>query len=54
MINSKHMQGKHDDAETMPRETLAVQQRVVGPNHPDATRMAGNSAACIRSARRHG
>jgi hypothetical protein len=28
-------QGKHDEAEAMHRETLAVQQRVLGLEHPD-------------------
>jgi len=48
---SLNAQGKYDKAEAMCRETLAVQQRVLGSEHPDTLNTAYNLAACVRSAR---
>jgi hypothetical protein len=44
-------QGKFTEAEAMYREVLAVERRVLGPDHPNTLVTAGNLAACIRSAR---
>ena len=38
-------QGKHDEAEKMEREVLAVRKRVLGANHSDTLSTAGDLAA---------
>jgi hypothetical protein len=38
------LQGKHDEAEKMQREVLAVTKRVLGAEHPDTLRTASNLA----------
>ena len=40
-------QGKHDEAETMLREVLAVQKRVLGAEHPSTLTTANNLAASL-------
>ena len=47
VISLKH-QGKHDEAEKMQREVLAVMQRVLGAEHPDTLTTAVNLADSLR------
>jgi hypothetical protein len=51
LANALIAQGKYGEAETMYRKTLAVQQRVLGSEHPSTLNTANNLAACVCSAR---
>ena len=46
-------QGKHDEAEKMEREVLAVEKRVLGAEHPHTLSTAGNLAASLSSQRKY-
>jgi Tfp pilus assembly protein PilF len=47
MASAFYQQGKHAEAETLYREVLVVQRRVLGPEHPDTLRIAGNLAVSL-------
>jgi tetratricopeptide (TPR) repeat protein len=51
-LSLKH-QGKHDEAEKMQREVLAVMQRVLGAEHPSTLTTADNLAACLLHQGKH-
>ena len=46
LATSLSSQGKYDEAEKMQREVLAVDQRVLGAEHPDTLSTAGKLALC--------
>jgi hypothetical protein len=45
---SLNAQGKYDKAETIYRETLAVQQRVLRSEHPDTLNTSSNLANALK------
>jgi hypothetical protein len=47
LATSLSSQGKYDEAEKMQREVLAVDQRVLGAEHPDTLSTAGNLAQSL-------
>ena len=51
-LSLKH-QGKHDEAEKMQREVLAVMQRVLGAEHPNTLTAAGNLADSLMHQAKH-
>jgi SAM-dependent methyltransferase len=46
-------QGKHAEAEQITREVLAVRKRVLGPEHPETLRSAGNLASSLCGQGKH-
>ena len=44
LANALHAQGQHAEAAAMHRETLEVQKRVLGQEHPDTLMTAMNLA----------
>ena len=50
LASSLNYQDKHAEAETMHREVLEVQRRVLGPEHPDTMDTAKNLVTCVRAA----
>jgi tetratricopeptide (TPR) repeat protein len=53
LANSLRSQGKFTEAETMHRETLEVQRRMLGPEHPDTLGTAINLANTLNDQHRY-
>jgi tetratricopeptide (TPR) repeat protein len=49
LANTLLSQGKHAEAETTYRAVLALQQRVLGPEHPNTMDTFANLASALRS-----
>ena len=53
MAASLSKQGKHADAERIEREVLGARRRVLGEEHPDTLKSAGNLALSLLRQRKH-
>jgi hypothetical protein len=50
---SGQLEGKYGDAERIEREVLDAKRRVLGEEHPDTLRSAGNLAQYLSSQRKY-
>ena len=53
LVNALHVQGQHTEADEMNSETLKVQKRVLGQEHPDTLMMDMNIASALRFQGQH-
>jgi tetratricopeptide (TPR) repeat protein len=46
------VQGKHAEAEPLFQRALAIQEKALGPDHPDVAKVLGNYARLLREMKR--
>ncbi|PYX53044.1 MAG: hypothetical protein DMG76_27090 [Acidobacteria bacterium] len=45
LANMLFLEGRHGDDEELAREALAIQRRVLGPDHPDTAMSTGRQGS---------